>query len=154
MSIKSSFIDILKNIFAALILVGTFVFLWLNWGNLPDKIPGHYDAAGAVDRWGDKSELIALPIVAVILFIGITVVEQFPKIWNTGVTVTDQNRGRVYSALKSMIITEKLLVVAVFSFLSIYQASAKALPFLFLPCFFLIMLGSLAFYFLKMRKAK
>lgn len=58
------------------------------------------------DRWGDKLELVAVPIVAAIIYAVITLVERFPKIRNTGVTVTDENRGRIYGVLKSMNVTE------------------------------------------------
>lgn len=154
MKVKSNLLDSLKNIFSIFILVGIFIFLWINWGNLPEQIPGHYNASGAIDRWGNKSEIIILPIIAAILYAGLTLLERFPQIWNTGVTVTDENKSRIYSVLKSMIITEKLIVIVVFAYLSIQQVSAKALPTLFLPLFLVLMFGSIAFYIVKLNKAK
>lgn len=55
---------------------------------------------------GGQAGVVAVPIVAAIIYAVITLVERFPKIWNTGVTVTDENRGRIYGVLKSMNVAE------------------------------------------------
>lgn len=34
---------------------------------MPDKIPGHYDAAGNIDRWGSKYESFILPCIIVVM---------------------------------------------------------------------------------------
>lgn len=154
MEVKSNSFDSIKNFFSIVILFCLFIYIWLNWSNLPEQIPGHYNASGVVDRWGNKSEIIILPIIAVILYIGITLVENLPQIWNTGVSVTDENRSRVYSVLKSMITTEKLLVIVIFAYLSVHQLSAKTLPTLFFPLFLVLMFGSVAFYIVKLYRVK
>ncbi|MEG0290835.1 MAG: DUF1648 domain-containing protein [Erysipelotrichaceae bacterium] len=64
MKTKSSRLDVIKNILSILFLASYFGYLLLNWSNFPERIPGHYNAAGVVDRWGDKVELLVLPIVA------------------------------------------------------------------------------------------
>lgn len=38
------------------------------WGRIPDRIPGHYNAAGEIDRWTGKWELFLLPAFGVILY--------------------------------------------------------------------------------------
>ena len=38
----------------ALVGVATLIYLWQVWPALPDTIPIHWNAAGAVDRWADK----------------------------------------------------------------------------------------------------
>lgn len=154
MKVKGSHWDQCKNILSVLLVVGMFLYLGFNWSNFPEKIPGHYNAMGVVDRWGDKVEIVALPLVAVLLYSVITVIEQFPSIWNTGVTLSEENKDRVYGTLKSMIVTEKFLVCGIFAYLFLKQATAEALPTLFLPIFFVLMFGSLAYYFVKLFKAK
>ena len=76
---------------------------------------------GRFDRWGGKGELIFLFVMTWILYIGITLIQRFPQIWNTGVQVTQENRERVYRTLMYMLETLKLLMVAGLTFLTVYS---------------------------------
>ncbi|MFA0815064.1 MAG: DUF1648 domain-containing protein [Anaerofustis sp.] len=152
--LKKSRYDVVINLFCLLLLVGIVAILIVNWSNIPDKIPGHYNAVGEVDRWGNKEELLILPIIGWILYIGITVLEQFPQIWNTGVKVTEQNATRIYRILKNMVGTIKLLMVFVFVFLTVNSAFAKALPDWFLPTFLVLIFGSMIFFIVKLIRAR
>lgn len=154
MKLKQNWYDILVNIICIGLLIGIIIYLILRWDSIPDKIPGHYNAAGAVDRWGDKKELLILPIITSILYILLTAVENLPKIWNTGVRVTEQNKKRVYRTLKKALETEKLLMVAVFSFITINSSLSRTFPTWFLPVSLLLVFGSLIFFLLKLTKSK
>jgi uncharacterized membrane protein len=153
MPIKRSKYDVAINLICLLLLSGMTGYLFLNWSSIPDKIPGHYNAIGQVDRWGSKGELLALPIIGWAMFIGITVVEHFPKIWNTGVTVTEENRERVYRILKNMSETIKLVVVITFVYLTANSVFARDLPFWFLLVFLALLFGSMIFFLTKLKKA-
>jgi uncharacterized membrane protein len=50
-----------------MLLMAMIIFVCMQWNQLLDKMPGHYNAIGEVDRWGSKSEIIVLPIVAALL---------------------------------------------------------------------------------------
>ena len=154
MPIKRSKYDVTINLICLLLLFGLVVYLLINWSDIPDKIPGHYNAMGEVDRWGNKGELLFLPIIGWIMYIGITVLEHFPQVWNTGVTVTEENKARIYPILKNIIGTTKLLVVGVFVILDINSALAKSLPIWFLPIFLVLMFGSIIFSVVKLTRAK
>jgi len=142
------------DIICIALLFGISIYLLIGWGNLPDKIPGHYDALGNIDRWGSKNELIVLPIIAWIMFIGISVLERFPKVWNTGVKVTEENAYRVYSTLYDMIKTLKLMLVIIFSFLTINSIHMNNLPKIFLPIILVLIFGNLIYHLIKLYKIK
>ncbi len=154
MFVKRSKYDIVINLICLLLLLGVAGYLAVNWSSIPDKIPSHYNAVGEVDSWGNKMELLVLAIIGWIMYIGITVLEQFPQVWNTGVTVTEENKARIYPILKMMISTLKLLVVGVFVFLALNSALAKALPLWFLPVFLVLMFGSIVFFIVRLIRAK
>ncbi|MEG2799969.1 MAG: DUF1648 domain-containing protein [Erysipelotrichaceae bacterium] len=154
MKVKSNRLDIFKNILSVIFLVSVFCYLLFNWGNFPEQIPGHYNAAGVIDRWGSKVELLAFPIVAFILYLLITLIERFPQIWNTGVNVNEENKARVYATLKSMIVTVKLITVVLFCYLFVMQSTATSLPSWFLPLFLILEFGSIAFYIVKLIRIK
>ena len=54
----------------------------LNYTNLPNIIPTHYNGAGVADGFGEKWMILTLPLVATVLFIGITIINKFPHIFN------------------------------------------------------------------------
>lgn len=146
--------DIFVNVTCIGLLGGVLIYLGLNWVSLPEKIPGHYNAVGAVDRWGSKGELWIVPIIACMMYIGLTVIEKYPQLWNTGVQVTKENQELVYRLLKNMLGTQKLLMVTVFSFITINSSLSKELPMWFLPAILLLFFGSLIFFIIKLMQAK
>lgn len=52
----------------AVLLLGMVLGPLLFWGRLPDQIPGHYNGAGEIDRWGDKWELLILPVFGFFMY--------------------------------------------------------------------------------------
>lgn len=130
------------------------LYLTITWDNIPDEIPGHYNAIGQIDKVTGKSSLIALSAVAWLMYIGMSLPEKYPQIWNTGVTITEENKNRVYRILKDMLKTIKLIVVAVFTYLTINSAIAIPLSAWFLPVFLILTFGSLIFFIGKLVKQK
>ena len=49
------------------IVLAPFIYLAFIWKNLPDSVPIHWDIEGDIDRYGDKSELILIPILLPLL---------------------------------------------------------------------------------------
>lgn len=152
MKSKKNAYGIFAEIVCLLLLVGIWIYLFLNWDHIPDQIPGHYNAAGEIDRMGRKGELLVLPIISWLMYLGMTAVGFFPQFWNTGVAVTEENRERVYRVLKNMMSTLKLIVVAVFVYLTINSSKSVSLPVLFLPVFLILMFGSIIFFIVKLVK--
>ncbi|WP_395016205.1 DUF1648 domain-containing protein [Robinsoniella peoriensis] len=152
MKIKNSKFDIAINMLCLIMIIGTAIYLIVNWTNIPENVPMHHNFSGEVDRFGNKSEMIILPILTVIMFSFMSVVEHFPQLWNTGSKVTDKNKEYVYRILKNMITTLKLIVVCVFTYLTMQTALVIELPSLFLPAFILILFGDMLFWILKLVK--
>jgi uncharacterized membrane protein len=154
MKLKKNKYNIFVEIVCLILLIGVLIFLFLNWNSIPDRIPGHYNAMGEIDRIGSKKELLVLPILGWLMYLGMTVIEKFPQLWNTGVTVTEENKERIFRVLKNMISTIKLIVVAVFVYIAINSSQAISLSMWFLPVFLILMFGSILFFILKLVREK
>ena len=144
--IKHTITDRILEALSLMLTIGTTLYLAAGWDSFPDRIPAHYNAAGEIDRWVTKGEMVFLPVMMWILYIGLTVLQHFPQIWNTGVQVTQENRERVYRTLMYMLETLKLLIEAVFSFLTVYGITGKNLPSWFLPVFIGLVFADLIFW--------
>lgn len=154
---KTSVFDFAVNLFCLALLVGVSLYILLGWNTFPERIPGHYNALGEVDRWGNRGELLFLPILSWILYGLITLVEQFPQIWNTGVAVTPENAEQVYRILRTLIGLTKLTVLVSFAFITVNTSLGDALPawylFVFLVLLFGVIGGSI-FRLVRLKKAE
>ena len=154
MRIRNSIFDIIVNIICVLLLVGLVIYLIVAWGGIPDQIPGHFGADGTVTRYDSKGSLIIIPIIAWVMFLGISLVERFPQVWNTGVRVTEENKFRVYRVLKSLIVMVKLIVIALFTVICIIQTLVTSLPVWLLPVFMSLLFFVIVFSIVRLVLAR
>lgn len=106
------------------ILGWTFLFaIWIwtieNYTNLPDTIPIHYDGTGQADGFGDKSKLLNLPFIATLLYIVITILNQFPHIFNYATPITSDNILKQYTNATRTLRVLKLIIVVIFGIITI-----------------------------------
>lgn len=98
-------------------LVAVWVFTITNYTNLPDIIPIHFNGAGQADGFGGKTTILTLPIVSTILFIGMTVLNKFPHLFNQPTNITKENKLRLYTNATRLIRYLKLILVIIFGFI-------------------------------------
>ena len=153
MKIRMRPFDIVLNILCLILLIGIVIYLIARWSSIPDQIPGHFNLSGEVTRWDSRETLIVLPIVAWVIFIGFSILEQFPQVWNTGVRITQENMHRVYSILKSLLSTIKLLVVATFVSITIFQSLATGLSW-WVAIYPVLIIGTVIFSLVRLVKAR
>jgi uncharacterized membrane protein len=137
-----------------LFIAGTFIFMTVYWDKIPDKIPTHFNVMGKIDSWGSKNGIIACPIVMTVIYALITLIGNFPQIWNTGVKITENNRDFIYLNLKNMLVTMKFSVILIFSAITFFQAQSKELPVWYLAAVLILLFGSMAFYIVRIFRYK
>src|SRR5689334_19196218 len=75
-------------------------FLWTltvsNFSSLPEIIPTHFNGAGEVDDYGSKNMILILPVIATILFAGLTFLNKFPHLFNYPTEITGENAEKQY----------------------------------------------------------
>ena len=135
MKLKKDKFEIIMDCVSLVFLIGTAIFLILIWDKIPQEVPGHYNAMGEVDKMSGKYSLLIVYSIGWVLFLTISVLERFPKIWNTGVEVTEENRERVYRVLKHMLVTMKTFIAVLFSYLTVQATTGKNLPVFFCRSF-------------------
>jgi len=142
------------NMICLLLLVGNMVYLIAAWDSLPEQIPMHFDGAGNINQYGGRGWVLFMPIMNWIFFLGFTAIEYFPQIWNTGVKITEENKERVHRIIKNMLVTVKLAMTVTFVFISVYQLLSKNLPGWFMPASLFAFFAPMAFYIVKLIKAR
>lgn len=133
-----------------IILISMFIYIITMWGNIPEQIPGHYNFAGEVDRWGNKSEILIYPIISLVLYVLLVVAARFPAICNIPIRITDDNREYVYENIKSMIILLKMELMIMFMYMMISGLKTQSLGKWFIPMLIIVQLCTLTYYLIRM----
>lgn len=120
-----------KEIPLIIIVLLPFLYLAYVWNTLPDKVPLHWNVEGEIDRYGDKSELILIPILLPLLvYILFTII---PKIDPKGKI---KYMGNKYNTLKTLL----TLFMSVIALIIIYIAQHENL---YNPNYIILLIGLL-----------
>ena len=74
--------DMVLEILGWVAIVGIWTLTLINYFELPEIIPTHYNGAGKADGFGNKANILTLPIVSTILFVGMTILNKYPHVFN------------------------------------------------------------------------
>lgn len=87
------------------------------WGphRLPERVPTHFDAAGTPNAWGSPVGMVLLPVVAIGLYVLMTVAARFPAAFNYPVRVTARSRARLEKTTLNMLAWIKAELVWLFA---------------------------------------
>lgn len=145
------------NVVSVLVFLAMLVFLFVQYGRLPDQVPGHYNGAGQVDRWGGKEELFLLPVIGAALWIGMTVLEKYPHTYNY-LNLTEGNAEAQYKNGRLMMNVLKNEMVILFSWINfqnirVASGVAEGLGPFFMPIFLAIIFGSVLFFMIRMLRS-
>ena len=137
--IRSNLADKIMQGLGLALMVGVSLYLIIGWSSFPDKVPMHYGAAGEIDRWGGKGEILFLVVLWWIMYLVISAVERFPQIWNTGVKGDGCKSGQVYRTLKyATVVSLKLIVTADFAYMIVNITLCRPLGGWFTPVFLVL----------------
>lgn len=84
---------------------------------MPSTIPTHFNSEGVIDGYSDKSSIWMLPLVVSVLYIGMTILNMFPHIFNYTTTITDDNALRQYTITIKMIRYVKSILTIIFGYI-------------------------------------
>lgn len=137
----------------------TFILIYQSWGILPDRIPTHFGFTGQPDAWGSKEHLFFLPVIALAMYLFLTIVSRFPHTFNYPIKITEENAATQYLMARHLVAILKLETIWLFAYIQwvtieVALGKATGLSNLFLPIFMVVMLGTLVVYFYKAREKR
>ncbi len=101
-----------------IVILLPLIYLAYLWGDLPDKVPVHWNIHGEVDRYGGKTELLIITFIPFIMYLLFMV---FPKIDPKDKL---KNMGKKYTGLRSVMI----VFMSALSLIIIYIAKSGSFP--------------------------
>jgi len=111
LSTGDRFIEAISWAFLAILWILTLTF----YDKLPDIIPTHFDALGQPNDHGSKLVIMFLPVIGTLVFLGLTVLNMYPHVFNLPVKITESNAYRQYTNATRMIRVLKISITLVFS---------------------------------------
>ena len=149
---KRTMLTNVADIACLIMMIGSTAYLFAHWSTLPDRVPIHYGWTGKANGWIGKEYAWINPCVMWGIFVIISIVECFPRLWNTGgIKITDGNRDRIYTLIRNLISTTKILAVLLLSVFVVDSAhGGGAVPsslFVAIPSLIVV---NVAFWWVKM----
>jgi uncharacterized membrane protein len=159
LNIPRTQLEVFCDLIAAAVVIGIAAYLIATWASLPAKIPVHFNFAGQVDRWGSRNTLFSIFAVMLAMFIGLSILQRFPHIYNYPFGLTPENVHRQYQVARQLLTLIKTEVVCLFAFIQwqtvlVARGREETLGIWFLPFMLLVLSGTTAFYFVQASKAK
>ncbi len=141
---------IFKNLHRVSLLIGAFTILLplIFWNRIPDTLPMHYNAAGEVDNWSDKSSLILLFFVVALLMGVMSIAVYMVKI-NMESKYSKAAEKSEMRVAYPIVILMNLLVQLMFAYIMFCCVTCRPLGELFLPIFLTGIFAPLAYLIYK-----
>lgn len=114
------------------LLASLVVGVWIQFDGQAE-VPLHFNARGEIDGWGDTWTVLLLPVIALGLYGLLTWVQRHPRRCNYPVEINDENREQAYRQMSRIVYRIKVLVMALFLYLTLGVAQVVEIsPFLIL----------------------
>ena len=110
-------VDYIVEIVSLLSILGAIALYVIYWIKAPDTVPIHYNIYGEADGYGSKSEMLILPICTVLFYVGLTILNKYPHIFNFPTAVTEENVLSLYKIATRGIRWMKLLCCLLFTYM-------------------------------------
>lgn len=156
-------LDIPKTLFekwldrlTAIVYIAGILYTIVIWSQLPDQVPAHYNAAGDVNRWGSKWELILLPAIAAVLAVFMSFLEKHPE-WHNYMKLNESNIEFQYKNSRMLLNVLKNESVLLFVFITyrteqVALGNTDSLGIAFIPIYLGLIFGSMAFFIIRSLK--
>jgi uncharacterized membrane protein len=147
-------LDYMMEIAGWFVLAAALFITVYFYPKLPDIIPSHFNAAGEADGWSGKGTIWISPAIAIILFMGIRILTNYPHQLNYITPITEENAEYQYRLAARLLRSLNLIIAGMFFFIqwSIVRGAlgkGEGSGAWFLPVFISLMVFIVVFYLVK-----
>lgn len=140
--------DVLIDCANLIVLTVYLSYIFLQFQQLPETIPTHFNAEGIADGFGSKFSIWILPFIAFLIVVGFKILNNYPHQFNYLVKITEENAPRQYQLGTRIIRFTAFYILLLFFYISYATISTakhnetNALGSWFLP---VVMVSSILF---------
>jgi len=141
-----------------LLLIAIWVYAIIHYAELPDQIPVHFNAQGEPDAYGGKQYYFVTLIISSVIFIGLTILNKYPHLFNYMKKITQENALKHYTTATRMIRMLKLILILVFGTVTYMQTMDDgyntSLSAWFMPIMLVCLFGPLVYFIMRMMQKR
>jgi uncharacterized membrane protein len=108
-------LDIVVDLISVTLYILMIVYTAINYGDLAATIPTHFNASGEADSFGDKIHVWLLPVIGILTFVLLFVLNKHPHIHNYSVNITEDNVVKNYRFSTRIVRFTNLFVAILFA---------------------------------------
>jgi len=133
---NQNYLHVYQKLHRVSLLIGALTILLpiVFWSNIPDRIPMHYNAAGEVDNWSDKTSLILLFFVIALLMGVMSIAVYLVKSTMESKYSKEAEKSEMAAAYP-MVVLMNLVVQIMFAYITFCSVTCRPLGTFFLPVF-------------------
>ena len=110
-------LDIVVDLISVTLFILMIVYTAINYGDLAATIPTHFNASGEADSFGDKLYIWLLPVLGILTFVLLFVLNKYPHFHNYSVNITEDNGLKNYRLSTRIIRFTNLFVAILFAYI-------------------------------------
>lgn len=148
-------LHVYKQLHRISLLIGVLTILLpiIFWSKIPDEIPMHYNAAGVVDNWSDKSSLILL-FFAVLMLMGVMSIAVYVVKTNMESKHSKEAEKSTMRIAYPIVVIMNLVVQVMFAYITFCSVTSRQLGTMFLPIFLIATFAPLGYLVYKCAKTQ
>lgn len=112
--------DIVLELISISLLLLMWVYLIIEYQNLPKIIASHFNAKGEPDSYSNKMYLWFIPILSTGMYIGLFILNKYPHIHNYMVNITEENALKNYQFSTRIVRVVNTLTIIMFVYIIYY----------------------------------
>lgn len=146
-------IQVYKKLHRISLLIGalTIVLPVIFWSKIPEDIPMHYNAAGVVDNWSNKSSLILL-FFAILMLMGVMSIAVYVVRVNMESKHSKEAEKSTMRVAYPIVVMMNLVVQVMFAYITFCSVTSRPLGSMFLPIFMIATFAPLGYLVYKCAK--
>lgn len=139
------------GVIGIIVLIGLPV---LYYDDLPNTIPTHFGVSGQADDYTGKAMIWMLPVIGVVLYVIMSMLNSRPHLFNYPTLITEENARRQYTIASKMIRLLNAIIMCVLAYLAyssihIGLGTQSGLGSNFILIFMIVMLSTTGYFLYK-----
>jgi len=110
--------DIILELISISFIILTWVYTIIQYGNLPETIPTHFNAQGIADGFSDRITIWLIPGIVTVLYSGLFILNKYPHWHNYMVNISEENALKNYRFSTRVLRIVNFLCVILFTYIT------------------------------------
>ena len=110
-------VDLILDLLSLTLLIVLIAYTVTSYSDLPDTIATHFNSSGEADGFSNKINIWWIPVIGLVLFVGLFIINKYPHIHNYMINITEENALKNYRFSNRIVRIVNFFCMALFAFI-------------------------------------